>query len=203
MQTSTLTGKAYMDEVTKGNPIKCYEMFRMTPELLLHLVDELAQHGYLRDEHGEVNATQAVAKLLYILGHNTRFRPIADRFQHSTKTVCRHFCKALRAVHYYTKHLIKPNQNVIGLPKHLQVNKYWSWFERCIGAIDGTHMSARPPTNATQAHKDRKSLITTNVLCVCNIDSHGHQQGRTTWWNQVYQLALVFSPPHKSTRYHA
>ena len=49
MRASTLTGKAYMDEVTEGNPAKCYKMFRMTPELLLHLVDELVQHGYLRD----------------------------------------------------------------------------------------------------------------------------------------------------------
>nr|POE52709.1 hypothetical protein CFP56_17662 [Quercus suber] len=52
MQTSALTGKAYMDEITEGNPAKCYEIFRMTPELLLHLVDELAQHGYLRDGLG-------------------------------------------------------------------------------------------------------------------------------------------------------
>ena len=49
MQTSMLTDKAYMDEVTEGNPTKCYKMFRMTPELQLHLVDELVQHGYLRD----------------------------------------------------------------------------------------------------------------------------------------------------------
>ena len=97
----------------------------MTPELLLHLVDKLAQHGYLRDRYGEVNATQAVAMLLYILGHNTCFRCVADRFQHSTETVCRHFRKALRAVHYYVKHLIKHDQNVTGLPEHLQVNKYW------------------------------------------------------------------------------
>ena len=130
MRTSTLTGKAYMDEVTEGNPAKCYEMFRMTPELLLHLVDELVQHGYLPpDGRGQVNATQAVAMLLYVLGHNTRFRPVADRFQHSTETVCRHFRKALRAVHHYAKHLIKPDQNVTGLPEHLQVNKYWPWFE--------------------------------------------------------------------------
>nr|POF21433.1 hypothetical protein CFP56_18476 [Quercus suber] len=80
MQTSALTSKAYIDEVTEGNPAKCYEMFRMTPELLLHLVDELAEHGYLRDRHGDVNATQAVAMLLYILGHNTRLRCVADRF---------------------------------------------------------------------------------------------------------------------------
>ena len=57
MRTSVLTDKAYMDEVTEGNPAKCYEMFRITPELLLHLVDELAQHGYLRDRCGEMNAT--------------------------------------------------------------------------------------------------------------------------------------------------
>nr|POE78206.1 hypothetical protein CFP56_62005 [Quercus suber] len=129
MRTSALTGKAYMNKVTEGNPAKYYEMFRMTPELLLHLVDKLAEHGYLRDGHGDVNVTQAVAMLLYILGHNTCFRCVADRFQHSTETVCWHFRKALRAVHHYTKHLIKPDQNVTGLPEHLQVNKYWSWFE--------------------------------------------------------------------------
>ena len=32
------------------------------------------------------------------------------------------------------------------------------------------HVSARPPPNKTQAHRDRKSLITTNVMCVCNMD---------------------------------
>ena len=36
--------------------------------------------------------------------------------------------------------------------------------------IDGTHVRARPPANATQAHMSCKSTITTNVLCVCNMD---------------------------------
>ena len=45
MRASTLTGKAYMDEVIEGNAMNCYEMFCMTPELLLHLMDELVQHG--------------------------------------------------------------------------------------------------------------------------------------------------------------
>ncbi|XP_023911032.1 uncharacterized protein LOC112022646 [Quercus suber] len=187
----------------------------MTPELLLHLVDELAQHGYLRDRLGEVNATQAVAMLLYILGHNTHFRLVADRFQHSTETVCQHFRKALRAVQHYAKHLIKPDQN------------------RCIGAIDGTLVSARPPTNATQAHRDRKSLITTNVLSVCNMDMqftfvHGGWEGSVNdsrvfeeaisdWkhgflWPPTGSYYLVdsglpigtsFLPSHRSTRYHA
>ena len=87
MRASALTGKAYMDKVIEGKAMNYYEMFCMTSELLLHLVDELAQHGYLRDRRGEVNATQAVAILLYIFGHNTRFRCVADRFQHSIETV--------------------------------------------------------------------------------------------------------------------
>ena len=40
----------------------------------------------------------------------------------------------------------------------------------CVGAIDGTHVSVRPPKHATQAYRSRKATITTNVLCVCNMD---------------------------------
>ncbi|KAF3973035.1 hypothetical protein CMV_003516 [Castanea mollissima] len=44
-----------------------------------------------------------------------------DRFQHSTETISRHFRR-------------------IATPEHLQVNKYWPRFEKCVGAIDGTHV---------------------------------------------------------------
>ena len=129
MRTSMLTESGYMDELYEGNPLKCYEMFRMTRPLLIHLMDKLNQHGYLRDGQGGVNATQEIAMLLYIFGHNTHYRCISDRFQHSTETVSHHFRQVLQAVHSYAKHLIKPNPNVVYFPEHLQVNKYWSWFE--------------------------------------------------------------------------
>ncbi|XP_050254863.1 uncharacterized protein LOC126700705 [Quercus robur] len=29
----------------------------------------------------------------------------------------------------------------MGLSEHLQVNKYWLWFEKCVGAIDGTQFT--------------------------------------------------------------
>lgn len=129
MHTSILTGLGYMEELDESNPLECYKMFRMTHPLLLQVVDELSHHGYLRDRQGDVNSTQAVAMFLYILGHNTRMRCVADRFQHSTETVSCHFCKALRAVHSYAKHLIKLDPNVVSLPQHLQVNKNRPWFE--------------------------------------------------------------------------
>ena len=51
--------------------LSALKMFRMTRRYLLHLVDELVGHGYLKEGHGGVDAKQAVTMFLYILGHNT------------------------------------------------------------------------------------------------------------------------------------
>ena len=79
MRYSILTGQGNMDELD-SNPNKCFEMFRITRPHLLHLVDELVSHGYLKEGQGDVDATQVAAILLYILGHNTRMRCVANRF---------------------------------------------------------------------------------------------------------------------------
>nr|POF26915.1 protein alp1-like [Quercus suber] len=178
------------------------------------VVDGLISHGYLKEGQGDVDAMQAVAMLLYILGHNTRMR-------------------VLRALHLYARHLIKPDPDVGCLPEHLRVNKYYLWFENCVGAMDGTHVSVRPPKHVTQAYRLRKSTVTTNVLCVCNMDMqfiyvHAGWEGNANDsrvfeevigdpkhgfpWPPTGSYYLVdsglpigtsFLPPHKSTRYHA
>ena len=76
-----------MEELEEGNPKKCFVMFCMTRPLLLHLVDELCGHGYLRDGQGDVNCTKVVAMFLYIISHNTQMRCVADRFQHLTEKI--------------------------------------------------------------------------------------------------------------------
>ena len=71
-----------------------------------------------------------MAIFLYIVGHNTQMRPVADRFQHSIEIVDRKFRRVLRAVHTWGQHLIKLDPNVVGLPEHLRGNnKYDLWFE--------------------------------------------------------------------------
>ena len=127
MRTSILSGKDYMAEVRDGNPTNCHDMFCMTLDLFYHLVDELKQHGYLKDGKGRVDMQEAVAIFLYIVGHNTWMRPVGDRFQHSTETVSRKFRRVLRVVHPYGQ---QPNPNVVVLPKHMRSNnKYYLWFE--------------------------------------------------------------------------
>ena len=95
MHIVILTGSGYMDEVRDGNPQQCFEMFHMSLQLFYHLVDELKQHGYLKEGKGSVDVQELVAMSLYIIGHNTRMRCVADRFQHSTETVSRKFQRLL------------------------------------------------------------------------------------------------------------
>ena len=80
MRTSILIGSGYMDEVRDGNPQQCLEMFRMSLRLFYHLVDELKQHGYLKEGKGCVNVQESIAMFLYIIGHNTHMQCVADRF---------------------------------------------------------------------------------------------------------------------------
>lgn len=129
MHTSILTASGYMDEVRDGNSKQCFEMFRMSLQLFYHLVDEQKQHGYLKEGKGHVDVQESINVFLYIIRQNTPMRFVADRFQHSTKMVACKFQKVLQAVHSFGRHLIKPDPNVVGLPRHLQVNKYHSWFE--------------------------------------------------------------------------
>ncbi|XP_030945941.1 uncharacterized protein LOC115970448 [Quercus lobata] len=189
MRTSILSGKDYMAEVRDDNPTNCHDMFRMTLDLFYHLVDELKQHGYLKE---------------------------GKRFQHSTETVSCKFRRVLRHVHTYGQHLIKPDSNV-----------------KIIGAIDGMHISARPPSEKTQPHRSRKSLITTNVMCACDHDmkftyvhfgwegsahdskvfeeaikdpKHGFlwpPEGSYYLVDSGYPIGASFLPSHKATRYHA
>ena len=114
MHTSILTGSGYMDEVRDGNSQQCFELFCMSLQLFYHWVNELRQHEYLKEGKGRVDVQESVAMFLYIIRHNTRIRGIADRFQHSTKTVSHKFRKVLRTVHSYDQHLIKPDLNVVG-----------------------------------------------------------------------------------------
>ena len=128
--TSILSGSDYMAEVRDDNPTNCYDMFCMTLDLFYHLVNEPKHYGYLKEGKGRADVQELVAIFLYIVGHNTRMRLVAYRFQHSTETVDHKFCRVLRAVHTYDQHLIKLDPNVVGLSKHLQGNnKYYPWFE--------------------------------------------------------------------------
>ena len=42
--------------------------------------------------------------------------------------------------------------------------------QKCIGAIDGTHVAAWAPAQKQTSYRGRKILITQNVMCACCFD---------------------------------
>ncbi|KAI3922740.1 hypothetical protein MKW98_006871 [Papaver atlanticum] len=97
---------------------------------------------------------------------------VADRFQHSNETISRHFKTVLKAICRFAKEVIKPPDFGTTHPYIMsRRDKYYPWFKDCVGAIDGTHISASVPTDTAQIpYRGRKTLPTQNVMCVCDFD---------------------------------
>ncbi|KAL0009520.1 hypothetical protein SO802_011022 [Lithocarpus litseifolius] len=225
MCTSILIGNSYVHEVLEGNPQVCYDIFCMDKIIFRHLCSELKRLQLLKEDTGIVSVEEAIGVLLFIVGHNADFRVTANRFQHSLKTIQRRFQRALRAVHALGCLIIWPDTDAAELPYSLRGNeKYYPWFEKCVGAIDGTHISASAPSGRTTAFRDRQSDITQNVMCACNFDMwftymHSgwegvrmiHESCRThldmprSYYlvDSGYAIDNAFLPPHKFARYHA
>ncbi|KAK4260068.1 hypothetical protein QN277_003236 [Acacia crassicarpa] len=57
------------------------------------------------------------------------------------------------------------------VPKEIKDNpKHFPYFKDCIGAIDGTHVSATLPENKQIPFRGRKQITTQNVMCACSFD---------------------------------
>jgi hypothetical protein len=52
----------------------------------------------------------------------------------------------------------------------LNDDKYYPFFEDCLGALDGTHIPLHVPYAEQARYRNRKGFLSQNVLAVCNFD---------------------------------
>jgi hypothetical protein len=126
-RTSSLRGHQFIHEILHGHPGTCYELFQMKRDTFVSLCNVL-RGRYLEDSR-VVRIEEAVAIFCLIVGHRQGMRVASDRFQHSTKTISRHFKHVMRALCTYGKTIIKPmytskvHHYISGNPK------YNPWFQ--------------------------------------------------------------------------
>ncbi|XP_023633876.1 uncharacterized protein LOC111829329 [Capsella rubella] len=48
--------------------------------------------------------------------------------------------------------------------------RFYPYFKDCVGAIDGTHIPAMIVGNETASYRNRKGILSQNVLAACNFD---------------------------------
>ena len=53
---------------------------------------------------------------------------------------------------------------------HMLILVFIFFFWKCIGAIDGTYISACAPKSKLVSYKNRKATITHNIMCACDFD---------------------------------
>jgi hypothetical protein len=71
---------------------------------------------------------------------------------------------------FYTKYLkqVTPHDPPAS---HLQDNpKLWPYFERALGAIDGSHIHLAAPSFLHESCRNRKGFLSQNCLFVCSFD---------------------------------
>ncbi|KAG6511476.1 hypothetical protein ZIOFF_029544 [Zingiber officinale] len=168
-RTSSLTGRMYIQEILDGHPQVCFDNFRMSKHVFVNFCRTLKEMNLLQDGK-KVTVEEGVAMFLLIIGHNTRHRICADRFQHSLYTCSKWFKRVLRAVCTLSTHIIRPYEHNGVHPRILHNLKWFPYFKNCLGAIDGTHVSAWAPTSIQTSFRGRKVIVTQNVMLVCDFD---------------------------------
>ncbi|XP_048630292.1 putative nuclease HARBI1 [Brassica napus] len=131
----------------------------------------LAQRYGLEESH-HVYLEESVAMFLETVGQDKTKRDIAARYQRSLDTVQRKLDEVLSALLKFAEDTLKPEEGEFARVSHVLRNddRYWPQFRDCIGALDGTHIPVRSPSQNADAYRGRKQDPTMNVLVICNFD---------------------------------
>ncbi|GLT28461.1 hypothetical protein SLA2020_033950 [Shorea laevis] len=140
----------------------CLHQLRVTRQVFKKLCDVLVEKGGLVATR-YVTIKEIVALFLHILAHDLKNSTIRSIFARSSETISRQFHIVLRAMMKIGKFYIK--QNSVSLH---EVDDKWKWFERALGALDGTLIEITVPASERGKYRDRKRNLSTNVLGACD-----------------------------------
>ncbi|XP_071679463.1 uncharacterized protein [Lolium perenne] len=139
-----------------------------------------------------------------------RFRVIHNAFRRSTETISRYFQHVMYAVGELRGEMIKPPSN--NTPPKIK-NSYmrFPYFRDCIGAINGTHVTAKVAAAMSATFCGRKHYTSQNVLAGVDFDLRftysrpdGLQipDGKFYLGDIGYACRPSIPPPFKKIRYH-
>ncbi|MQL97947.1 hypothetical protein Taro_030649 [Colocasia esculenta] len=177
MHTSRHSEHVWVHEVLHGHERRCYNTFQMHPSMFLKLRDILVERELIRDSR-YVTTSEQLAMFLYAMGHGIATGAMCEHFQHSSETIS-----------YYVNHVIK----AIALPRFIYIvlpsgthpvhprirhdDRFYPYFKDAIGAINGTYITAHLLKDRQACYRNRKNVISQNVMGVCGFDLILHYVG--------------------------
>ncbi|XP_058101551.1 uncharacterized protein LOC131245842 [Magnolia sinica] len=158
----------FINSIIRASDRDCVTQLRMNRATFFDLCTQLREKAVLCDTR-RVSLEEQLVMFLHTLGHNVRNRVIGHRFIRSGETVSRHFHSVLDAI--VSLYPIFVKQAGPATPSEIQTNTNWAaYFQDCIGAIDGTHIPAHVPAGDHASFRNRKGVLSQNVLAACSFD---------------------------------
>ncbi|MFQ6646170.1 hypothetical protein Gotur_019891 [Gossypium turneri] len=157
--------------ILEGHESRCMVNFRMSKMIFTSLLRVLETRYNLQTSRN-ISSSEMLGIFLYILGTGAKVFQCRERFQRSGSTISRHFAIVLEKVSRMATDLIAPKDPFFSsIPEQIRNDsRYMSHFKDCIGAIDGTHITAILPPNEEIPYIGRKGIPTQNVMAVCDFN---------------------------------
>ncbi|VAI18008.1 hypothetical protein VPH35_083499 [Triticum aestivum] len=147
----------------------CIKQLRMSRAVFYKLCIRLRQKKLLIDTL-HVSVEEQVAMFLYMIGQHHTNSSIGFWFWRSSETVSRYFNIVLRAMGELACDLIYIRSTDTHTKITSSPDRFYLYFEGCIGALDGTHVKACVPAHMVDKFRGRKSYPSQNVLAVVDFD---------------------------------
>ncbi|KAF5466007.1 hypothetical protein F2P56_015966 [Juglans regia] len=164
-----LRGDQYIQAILNGNPRTCKTMFHMEIPAFRYMCDLLRQ-SLIMDPTERVSVEESVGMFCLLVGHAQGQRIVGDRFQHSSEKINRHVKTVMRALHQLGRTIIR-RTDIDGVHPYIAGNPHnYPWFEKCLGAMDGTMIDAAAPSRLSDTYRNHRGRIAQNVLCLCDFD---------------------------------
>uniref|UniRef100_A0A0R0GDT5 DUF8040 domain-containing protein n=1 Tax=Glycine max TaxID=3847 RepID=A0A0R0GDT5_SOYBN len=201
---------SFLNCLYRGTKKDCIEQLRLSKNAFFNLCRILQEKGGLVRTRN-VPTTEAIAMFIHILAPNLKYRVVQFSYCRSKETISRQFNDVLRAVMKLSKDYLNFQPCTL---EGAEANK-WRCFERCIGALDGTHIPVIVSPNEKPRYRNKKGDVSTNVLAAWSVgDSRVlryelHHQNKLEIPTSKYFLMDAgytngprFLTPYRGTRYH-
>jgi hypothetical protein len=153
-----------------GYRTTCFNMFRMHNDVF-HKLHNVLVESYGLKSTTRMSSIKALGQFLWICGAPQSMRQAENCFCRSTYTRSKKFNEVLLSVNKLAADIIKPKDLEFGtIHQRLQSPRFSLFFDKCIGAIYGTHIPVVVPTTETVQHTGRHGYTSQNVLAVCDFD---------------------------------
>ncbi|RWR86504.1 DDE_4 domain-containing protein [Cinnamomum micranthum f. kanehirae] len=142
--------------------VKSFMLLRMEQHVFRRLCMYFRSRNLLEDSK-YILVEEQLAMFMMVIAHAHTNRVIQDRFQHSGKTIHKHFRQVLIAMMIFAKDMIKPPP-LDTVPKEILLNpRFEPYFKDCIGAIDDTlvHAIIQPEKQIPYRAHDQRILLDT------------------------------------------